>query len=78
MQCILDEHKVCNKCGECDRCDLDPNKICDNCCKCLEHHDGAEYAAIPITDVVMEDEEAYLEEFYREEGIDESEDDERS
>ena len=33
--CLLDETKLCNDCGECDRCDLDPSKICDNCCKCL-------------------------------------------
>ena len=34
--CVLDETKVCDNCGECDRCDLDPNKICDNCMKCLK------------------------------------------
>ncbi|SCJ22788.1 Uncharacterised protein [uncultured Clostridium sp.] len=34
--CILDEEKICDDCGECDRCDLDPNKICDNCCHCID------------------------------------------
>lgn len=38
--CLLDETKVCDDCGECNRCDLDPNKICDNCCKCLALEDG--------------------------------------
>ena len=48
--CVLDETKVCDNCGECDRCDLDPNKICDNCMKCLKS-DGAEYRAIQIDGV---------------------------
>ena len=34
-KCILDDQKICDGCGECDRCDLDPNKICDNCMKCM-------------------------------------------
>ena len=38
--CLLDENKLCDDCGECDRCDLDPNKICDNCCKCLAIEDA--------------------------------------
>ena len=42
--CLLDETKVCDDCGECDRCDLDPNKICDNCCKCIAmEDDGKEF-----------------------------------
>ena len=42
--CLLDETKVCDDCGECDRCDLDPNKICDNCCKCIAMEDeGKEF-----------------------------------
>ena len=48
--CVLDETKVC----ECDRCDLDPNKICDNCMKCLKS-DGAEYRAIQIDGVEIDD-----------------------
>ena len=39
-KCLLDEDKICDDCGECDRCDLDPNKICDNCCKCLAIEDA--------------------------------------
>ncbi|MCR5809672.1 MAG: hypothetical protein K6G56_08985 [Clostridiales bacterium] len=42
--CLLDETKVCDDCGECNRCDLDPNKICDNCCKCIAMEDeGKEF-----------------------------------
>lgn len=52
--CVLDETKVCDNCGECDRCDLDPNKICDNCMKCLKS-DGAEYRAIQIDGVEIDD-----------------------
>lgn len=57
--CILDENKICDGCGGCDRCDLDPNKICDNCCKCIEQ-EGVDYAKIPVMDVVTEDVEGYL------------------
>ncbi len=42
--CVLDENKMCDDCGECNRCDLDPNKICDNCCKCIAiEDDGNEF-----------------------------------
>ena len=37
--CVLDESKLCDGCGECDRCDLDPSKICDNCCRCIAMED---------------------------------------
>lgn len=37
--CVLDDKKVCDDCGECNRCDLDPNKICDNCCRCIAMED---------------------------------------
>lgn len=48
--CLLDENKVCDDCGECDRCDLDPNKICDNCCKCIAIEDeGNEFRSRTIT-----------------------------
>ena len=52
--CDLEPGKVCDNCGECDRCDLDPNKICDNCMKCLKS-DGAEYRAIQIDGVEIDD-----------------------
>lgn len=48
--CLLDETKVCDDCGECDRCDLDPNKICDNCCRCIAMEDeGKEFRSRTIT-----------------------------
>ena len=37
--CLLDDTKICDACGECDRCDIDPNKLCDNCLKCLAIED---------------------------------------
>ena len=47
--CLLDEKKVCDDCGECDRCDLDPNKICDNCCRCIAMEDeGKEFRSRTI------------------------------
>ena len=49
--CILDENKMCNDCGECDKCDLDNNKICDNCGKCIGM--DADSRAIEIEDVIM-------------------------
>ena len=51
--CVLDDEKICDGCGECDRCDLDPEKICDNCMKCMG--DG-EFRSILIDGIVLEDE----------------------
>ena len=48
--CILDENKICDDCGECNRCDLDPDKICDNCCRCIAMEDeGSEFRSRTIT-----------------------------
>ncbi len=52
-QCVLDENKICDNCGECNVCDLDPNKICDNCMKCL--NTGADYKAIEIDEIIDDD-----------------------
>lgn len=49
--CILDETKLCENCGECEKCDLDPNKYCDNCGKCIEFE--YEYAKIKIDDIML-------------------------
>lgn len=76
MQCVLNDNKVCDNCGECNRCDLDPNKICDNCCKCLQENNDAAYAMIPVSDVVLEQTEEYLSEYYREEDEAERQEDE--
>ena len=48
-RCILDDYKLCDECGECQKCDLDPNKICDNCMKCVRS--GADYNAIEIDEI---------------------------
>ena len=48
--CVLNENKICDECGECQRCDLDPNKICDNCMKCVSS--GADYTAIEIDEII--------------------------
>ena len=69
--CLLDEAKICDDCGECDRCDLDPNKLCDNCCKCLDVEE--EYAEIAVRDVVLDNTEDYLSELYRDEDEEEAE-----
>ncbi len=45
--CKLEEEKLCDGCGECDRCDLNPDKICDNCCLCIALED-LDYASIPV------------------------------
>ena len=48
-RCVLDDLKICDDCGECQKCDLDPNKICDNCMKCV--NSGADYTAIEIDEI---------------------------
>ncbi len=52
--CVLEEGKICDGCGECDRCDLDPNKICDNCMKCVSGDN--EYRAILVDEIALESE----------------------
>jgi hypothetical protein len=49
-ECLLDETKECNDCGECEICDLDPNKNCDNCFQCLG---DADYKAVEVTEIVL-------------------------
>ncbi|MBR5713399.1 MAG: hypothetical protein IKX58_01230 [Clostridia bacterium] len=53
--CLLDDNKVCDDCGECDRCDLDPNKLCDNCCKCLALEDDSEFRTVTLDGTVVSD-----------------------
>lgn len=53
--CVLEDEKICDDCGQCSLCDLDPTKICDNCMKCI--HSGAEYNAIEIDSIEMDEEE---------------------
>ncbi|MBR6569860.1 MAG: hypothetical protein IKK75_05345 [Clostridia bacterium] len=56
--CVLDENKVCDGCGECDRCDLDPSKVCDNCMRCLGLDGNSDYRAITISGILMNEEDA--------------------
>ena len=46
--CILEDNKVCDNCGDCNKCDLDPNKICDNCGKCLDEYNTDEKGFVKI------------------------------
>ena len=40
-ECVLEDDKMCDGCGDCEICDLAPEKICDNCGKCLDIRDDA-------------------------------------
>ncbi|MBW9148130.1 hypothetical protein K2F40_03945 [Clostridium sp. CM028] len=53
--CIFNNKKICNSCGECEVCELNSNKKCNNCGKCLEM-EGYDVKAIKI-DEVFEDNE---------------------
>lgn len=57
MNCVIDETKICDSCGECDRCDIDPQKLCDNCCKCITADDYLEYKLTDLQAACAEDEE---------------------
>lgn len=53
MNCILNQSKTCDHCGDCDnRCQLDPTKLCDNCFRCLDDPNQKDYADIEITDIL--------------------------
>ncbi len=49
--CDLDETKICDSCGECERCDLDEKKKCDNCMKCVMGEEN--YRTLTIDDAVL-------------------------
>lgn len=68
-RCILDESKICDDCGECDKCDLDPNKICDNCGKCLKEYktDEKGYVKIDIDKIISSPDS--LDDFYEMAGL---------
>ena len=53
-KCILNDDKVCDGCGECDRCDLDPNKISDTCMNSMG--DEVDFRAITISGIRLESE----------------------
>ncbi|MBU3160632.1 hypothetical protein KPL37_12835 [Clostridium frigoris] len=48
--CIFNNKKICNDCGDCEVCELNSNKKCDNCGKCLEL-EGFDVKAIKIDEV---------------------------
>ncbi|OPJ56583.1 hypothetical protein [Clostridium oryzae] len=50
VNCILNENKLCNDCGECDICDLDRTKKCDNCGKCMENG-NSDYREVLIDNI---------------------------
>ncbi len=54
--CVLEDDKICDGCGECDRCDLDPEKICDNCMKCMG--EAVDYRAITIAGIKLNENDA--------------------
>lgn len=56
VMCMLEDDKICDGCGECDRCDLDPNKLCDNCMKCMG--EAVDYRAITISGIRMNENDA--------------------
>ena len=53
--CVLNDEKICDDCGECDKCELDSSKICDNCMKCV--FTGADYRAIEIEGIIDDENE---------------------
>jgi hypothetical protein len=57
--CIFNQNKVCNNCGECNVCEFDGKKICDNCGKCLEI-EGYDLRAIKIEEVFEKKEDSKL------------------
>ena len=74
--CVLDETKYCNDCGDCDRCDIDPTKICDNCGKCLDEYNtnSKGFIEVPIDKIDMGGISPTLEDFYKELGLDQDDD----
>jgi len=72
--CIFNDRKTCNDCGECEVCELDSNKKCNNCGKCLEL-EGYDVKAIKIDEVfeAEELEEELEDDFYDKQTINLSE-----
>jgi len=52
--CIFNDKKICNNCGECEICELNSNKKCNNCGECLEL-EGYDVKAINIDEVFEDD-----------------------
>lgn len=69
--CIFNDRKICDNCGECEVCELNAKKKCNNCGKCLEL-EGYDVKAIKIDEVfeAEELEEELEDDFYDKNGID--------
>jgi hypothetical protein len=48
--CMFNNKKVCDDCGQCDVCDLDNKKVCNSCGKCLEI-EGVDIRAVKIDEI---------------------------
>lgn len=70
-KCIIDNHKECINCNECNVCDLNPNKICNNCMECLNIN-NYDYKEIHIDGII--DEEDYEDYIYDEETLNQEDD----
>ena len=64
-RCCLDERKVCNNCGECDKCDLDPKKICDQL-----NTDEKGFVKIPIDKIIYDEDSMTVQDFFKMAGLD--------
>ena len=56
--CVLNDRKLCDDCGECDRCDLDPTKKCDNCMRCLGLDGSTDYRTVTISGIFLKENDA--------------------
>ena len=56
--CVLNDRKLCDDCGDCERCDLDPSKKCDNCMRCLGLDGSTDYRAVTISGIFLKETDA--------------------
>lgn len=79
-KCCLDDRKICDNCGECDRCDLDPKKICNNCGKCLDqiNTDEKGFVKIPIDKIIYDEDMLTVEDFFKMAGLDDDDEEENT
>jgi hypothetical protein len=53
--CIFQENKICDDCGDCNTCDLDQSKICNDCGKCLGGEKEYASKAVEIDEIIEDD-----------------------
>ena len=77
--CMFNDRKICDNCGECEVCELNSNKKCNNCGKCLEL-EGYDVKAIKIDEVFEAEElqEELEDDFYDKNDIDSQEEQDNS